>query len=55
MSKDICATCKRDKPGYTSIIGTVQHCCRMHWHCELGGAAKDYEQKDVTPPKEAQK
>ena len=44
---DICATCVYDQPGYTSVIGTVPHCCAKHWHCKPGSIASDYKQKQA--------
>lgn len=42
---DICATCVYDQPGYTSVIGTIPHCCDKHWHCMPGSIASDYRPK----------
>ena len=42
---DICATCVYDQPGYTSVIGTIPHCCDKHWHCKPGSIASDYKPK----------
>lgn len=45
QSVDVCASCIFDVPNYTSIIGTVPHCCDNHWHCKPGGSAVDYIRK----------
>lgn len=45
---DICSTCQNDEPGYCSVIGTISHCCKKHWHCEPAGLAKDYKPKETT-------
>lgn len=39
---EVCATCKYDIPGYSSVIGTIPHCCERHWHCKPGKDAIDY-------------
>lgn len=43
---EICATCEHDEPGYTSVIGTIPHCCKRHWTCEPGGRASEYKPKE---------
>lgn len=42
---DICAMCFHDHPGYSSVIGTIPHCCERHWHCRPGAEAKDFKKK----------
>lgn len=43
MKQEIdCSTCVHDEPNYVSVIGTIPHCCQLHWHCKPGAEAKDY-------------
>ena len=37
--------CFHDHPGYSSVIGTIPHCCERHWHCRPGAEAKDFKKK----------
>lgn len=40
---NICAKCRHDQPGYSSVVGTHDHLCERHWHCKPGSEALDYE------------
>jgi hypothetical protein len=44
---DICSICVHDEPNFCSVIGTIPHCCKLHWHCKPASKAYDYQPKEA--------